>query len=216
MRHRTAARRGEFPLGGTGRRPKGAPVNLVHSVVAAAPRLALLAWPLLLAACAAPAPFAANWYLVSRDGDREDRQALAAGVHVALLNRSQQTMVVTAVRVNPLVAAAAGAPGWTIRAEGEDQALSLAPGQMLVGPPRWWPAVQPLPLWPDCTLPVQIEITVQAGEPSGLQRLLPGFGPVNRWLLRIDPALPNAMPAAWADCTQPATREGVPAAAAKP
>jgi hypothetical protein len=194
------------------------PVATARAAIAAAAtkRLALLAGPLLLAACTTPAPFAANWYLVSRDGDREDRQALAAGVHVALLNRSQQKMVVTAVRVNPLADAAAGAPGWTIRAEGEDQALSLAPGQMLVGPPRWWPAVQPLPLWPVCTLPVQIEITVQAGETSGLQRLLQGFRPADRWLLRIDPALPNAMPAAWADCAQPAPREGAPAEAAKP
>lgn len=166
-------------------------------------RLVLLAWPLLLAACATPAPFTANWYLVGRDGEREDQRALAAGVHVALLNRSQQKMVVTAVRVNPLTDAAADAPGWTIRAEGqrEDQALSLEPGQMLVGPPHWWPAKEPRP-WPVCSLPVQVEITVQASESSGLQRLLQDFGPTNRWLVRIDPALPNAMPAAWANCTQ--------------
>ncbi|OGA99418.1 MAG: hypothetical protein A3E25_17810 [Burkholderiales bacterium RIFCSPHIGHO2_12_FULL_69_20] len=206
-------------------RPKGEFRSAQHEgtpesaqATAAAQRLALLVCPLLLAACATPAPFTANWYLVGRDGDREDQKVLAAGVHVALLNRSQQTLVVRTVRVNPPADAAAGAPGWTIRTEGEDQALSLAPGQMLVGAPRWWPAELPLRLWPPCTLPVQVEITVQASEPSGLQRLLQGVGPANRWLLRIDPALPNAMPAAWADCTQPVLPkppEGAPASAAK-
>ncbi len=188
-------------------------MSAASTIAAAAQRLALLAWPLLLAACATSAPFTANWYLVGRDGDREDQKALAAGVHVALLNRSQQKMVVTSVRVNPLADAAAGASGWTIRAEGqrEDEGLSLEPGQMLVGPPRWWPAEKPLPLWPGCTLPVQVEITVQGSELSALQRLLQGFRPDNRWLLRIDPALPNAMPAAWADCTQPVPLKRAPA-----
>lgn len=183
---------------------------------AAAQRLALLALPVLMAACATPAPFTANWYLVSRDGDSEDQTALARGVHVALLNRSQQTLLVRTVRINPLADPPAGASGWTIRDEGEDQALPLTPGQMLVGRPRKWPQEDPQPTWPPCTLPVQVEITVQAPEPGALQRLLQGFRPANRWLLQIDPALPNAMPAGWADCRQPPPREGTPASAAKP
>lgn len=182
---------------------------------AAAQRLVPLALPWLMAACAAPAPFTANWYLISRDGEREDQASLAVGVHVALLNRSQQTLQVRTVRINPSANALEDAPGWTIRDDGEKLALPLEPGQMLVGRPRWWPQVEPLKVWPACTLPVQVEITVQASESGGLQRLLQGFGPANRWLLRIDPALPNAMPSAWADCPKPPS-DAAPAVAPRP
>lgn len=187
--------------------------------LAAAQRLALLALPLLMAACAAPVPLAANWYLVSRDGDSEDQASLAKGVHVALLNRSQQTLQLRAVRINPLADAPADEPGWRLFAEDQDRdkALTLAPGQMLVGRPSRWPAEQPPKPWPECTLPVQVEITLEAPEPGGLQRLLQGFSPANRWMLRIDPALPNAMPAAWASCpTKPLSSPAVPGAVPRP
>jgi hypothetical protein len=190
-------------------------MNARALIAAAAQCLAVPALPLLMAACAAPAPFTANWYLVTGDGEREDQKSLAPGVHVALLNRSQQTLKVRTVRINPSANALEDAPGWTIRDDGETLPLPLAPGQMLVGRPRWWPHAQPLSAWPPCTLPVQVEITVQVSQPGSLQRLLQGFRPANRWLLQIDPALPNAMPAGGVDCLQPPSKVA-PAAAPRP